>query len=274
MNAHEQFQKEVSANIDGIARDLDLQALSRRWILETSKHRYSYNFEYMGRPIIQYPQDMVAIQELIWRVKPDVVIETGIAHGGSLVMNASMLAMLDYCDAIRSHQLLDPSHAGRRVIGVDIDIRSHNRSAIESHPLSHRISMIQGSSIAPDVISQVRNAVSAHERVLVCLDSNHTQEHVLAELDAYAPLVSPDSYCVIFDTIIEQMPDSLYADRPWKRGNSPMSAVDRFMSSLETKHVSAIDGSRLCFEIDSRMDSKLLISVAPRGFLRRIHAAT
>jgi cephalosporin hydroxylase len=224
----------------------------------------------MGRPIIQVPQDMVAMQELIWRIKPDLVIETGIAHGGSIVMSASLLALLDYCNAIELGTLLDPRAPGRRVLAIDVDIRPHNRAAIEAHPMSHRIEMIQGSSIAADVVARVRALSKRFNRVLVALDSNHTHAHVLAELEAYAPLVSVGSYCVVFDTLIEHMPENLAGLRPWGPRNSPMTAVDDFLSKLASESVFAADGARLSFEIDTDMDSKLLISAAPRGFLRRV----
>src|SRR5258706_3038239 len=206
-----------------------------RWFLEAQRKRYSYNFSWLGRPIIQYPQDIVAIQELIWQVKPDLVIETGIAHGGSVIMTASMLALLDYCDAVQARRTLDPSQARRRVLGIDIDIRPHNRVAIEKHPMAHRIDMIEGSSIAPEVVAQVAQRMKGYTRILVCLDSNHTHDHVLAELEAYAPLVSPGMYCVVFDTVIEHMPAEMHRNRPWAPGNSPMTAVRRFLSTIEEK---------------------------------------
>jgi cephalosporin hydroxylase len=186
--------------------------------------KYSYNFTSLGRPVIQYPQDMVAVQELIWKIKPDLIIETGIAHGGSLIMSASMLALLDMCEAIESGTVLDPKKSKRKVLGLDIDIRQHNREAIEAHPMSSRIQMIQGSSIAAEVIEQVKSVAKNYKRVLVCLDSNHTHNHVLAELEAYAPLTSVGSYCVVFDTIVEDMPKSIFSDRPWGPGNNPKTA--------------------------------------------------
>jgi cephalosporin hydroxylase len=270
MSETEKFENEVALNIRGLGQDKDVQALSRIWAREVTRHRYNYNFAWMGRPIIQVPQDMVAIQELIWRVKPDLVIETGIAHGGSIVMSASLLAMLDYCDAVELGRPLDPRAPGRQVLAVDVDIRPHNRAAIEAHPMAHRIEMIQGSSVAIEIVAKVRAISSRFNRVLVSLDSNHTHAHVLAELEAYAPLVSAGSYCVVFDTLIEQMPDDIAVPRPWGPGNNPMTAVDSFISKLAAGSVTASDGQRLAFEIDTDMDSKLLISAAPRGFLRRI----
>jgi len=264
------FQAEVSENIQGLRNDTDVQALSRIWVREIARHKYAYNFSWLGRPLIQFPQDMSAMQELVWRIRPDLIIETGIAHGGSLIMSASLLALLDYCDAVESRKPLDPRSTRRRVLGVDIDIRPHNRAAIESHPMAHRIDMIQGSSIAHDVIAKVRAAAGNYRSILVLLDSNHTHEHVLAELEAYAPLVSPGSYCVVFDTLIEDMPADLIIDRPWKKGNNPKTAVQAYLHQIEAQRVMAADGAPLAFEADSALESKLLITVAPNGYLKRL----
>ena len=269
MDPVQQFQQEMLRNIDALAKAGDLHRQSLEWLRNGLEYRYSYNFSWLGRPIIQYPQDMVAIQELIWQVKPDFIIETGIAHGGSVIMTASMLALLDYCDAVQAGQTLDPRKPHRRVLGIDIDIRPHNRAAIEAHPMAHRIDMIEGSSIASEVIAQVVEKAKNFRRIFVCLDSNHTRDHVLAELEAYAPLVSRGSYCVVFDTVIEQLPGAMFTDRPWGPGNSPMTAVQAFLSRLESEHVIAHDGERLKFAADGQIDSKLLISVAPGGYLRR-----
>lgn len=225
---------------------------------ESFAHKYPYNFEFLGRPIIQYPQDMVAMQELIWEVKPDLIIETGIAHGGSLIMSASMLALLDMCEAIESGSLLDPKKSKRKVLGLDIDIRQHNREAIEAHPMSSRIQMIEGSSITPEVIEQVKAVAKNYQRVLVCLDSNHTHDHVLAEMEAYASLTSVGSYCVVFDTIVQDMPKAMFPDRPWGPGDNPKTAVWEYLKTHPD------------FEIDKSIDHKLLISVAPDGYLRRV----
>jgi len=169
MNPIDDFKKEVAENIRQLGEDKDVQALSRIWSRETNQHNYTYNFSWLGRPIIQYPQDMVAMQELIWKVKPDLIIETGIAHGGSLIMNASLLAMLDYCEAIENGEMLDPTKPKRRVLGIDIDIRAHNRKAIEEHPMANRIDMIQGSSIAQDIISQVHEYSKNYKKILISM---------------------------------------------------------------------------------------------------------
>jgi cephalosporin hydroxylase len=228
-----------------------------RFILDSVEDKYSYNFSWLSRPIIQYPQDVVAVQELIWQIKPDLIIETGIAHGGSLIFSASMLALLDLCDAIEAATTLDPNKSKRKVLGIDVDIRGHNRAAIEAHPMASRIQMIQGSSILPDVIEQVRQVAKDYDRILVCLDSNHTHDHVLAELEAYAPLTSAGSYCVVFDTIVEDMPAGMFPDRPWGLGNNPKTAVWEYLK----RHPE--------FEIDKSIQNKLLITVAPDGYLKR-----
>jgi len=269
-NPHERFREEVLENIKGLRGDHDLQALSRVWVSKTSPHKYTYNFSWMGRPIIQFPQDMVAIQELIWLVKPDLIIETGIAHGGSLILSASMLALLDYCDAVDTGQVIAPAASRRRVLGLDIDIRAHNRAAIEAHPLAHKIDMIQGSSIAPEVITQVYEHAKGYERILVILDSNHTHDHVLAELEAYAPLTSKGSYCVVFDTIVEDMPAEMFPDRSWGKGNNPKTAVWEYLKRMKDEGRKASDGEPLNFEIDKMIENKLLITVAPDGYLKRV----
>jgi len=243
-----QFQGEVERNIQSAGSDESLKADSLAWMLKAGgEHRYSYNFSWLGRPIIQYPQDILAMQELVWSIQPDLIIETGIARGGSLILFASLLELNAACGG--------PADA--RVVGIDIDIRAHNREAIEAHPLAKRIDMISGSSISTEVIEQVRQLAAGKARVLVSLDSNHTHEHVLAELEAYAPLVTAGSYCVVFDTVIEDTPAELQGDRPWGPGNSPKTAVFEYLK----RHPE--------FQVDGRMDSKLLISVAPQGYLKR-----
>ena len=258
MPPYRQFKKECAEEVERLGQDATLAAATRSWINLANRHKYSYHFEWLGRPIIQYPQDIVAMQELIWQVKPDLIIETGIAHGGSLVFSASMLALLDMIEAIESDTTICPKESKRKVIGIDIDIRAHNRDAIEAHPLASRIQMIQGSSVAPEVIDQVRQIASGYQRVLVYLDSNHTHEHVLQELRAYAPLVSVGSYCAVFDTIIEDMPADMFPNRPWGPGNNPKTAVHEYLRS----HAE--------FENDRKIQHKLLITVAPDGYLKRI----
>lgn len=258
MDPIQKFSAEVRQNIASLGQDAEMLKLTHNWIRHSNQHGYTYNYSWMGRPIIQYPQDMVAMQELIWQVKPDLIIETGIAHGGSLIFSASMLAMLDLNEAIENGTTLDPHNSRRLVLGVDIDIRAHNRAAIEAHPMASRIQMIQGSSIDAATVAQVRDIASRYSRVLVSLDSNHTHEHVLAELEAYAPLTTVGSYCVVFDTLIEDMPKELFPDRTWGPGNNPKTAVWEYLKSHPE------------FEIDKSIQHKLLITVAPDGFLKRV----
>ena len=258
MNPEEQFTLERLQRLDEFSEDARLRTIAHDWVFHSMQQKYLYNFDWLGRPIIQYPEDMVAIQELIWKVKPTLVIETGIAHGGSLVLSASMLAMLDYCEAVEAGSTLDPRKSRRKVVGIDIDIRSHNRSAIEAHPLAGLISMVEGSSVDRHVIDEVHQLAAGHETVMVFMDSNHTHEHVLGELNAYAHLVTKGSYCVVFDTFVEDMPPKYFPDRPWDKGDSPKTAVREYLKSHSE------------FEIDKSIDNKLLISVAPDGYLLRI----
>ena len=258
MNLYDQFKQECYSEIDVMGRDNELSELSLQWTNHANTRKYSYHFEWQGRPIIQYPQDMVAMQELIWSVKPDLIIETGIAHGGSLVFSASMMALLDMYDAIEAGEKLDPKISRRKVLGIDIDIRAHNRVAIEAHPMSSRIQMIQGSSIAPEIVDKVHAVAANYSRILVCLDSNHTHDHVLAELQAYAPLTSKGSYCVVFDTVIEDMPKEMFPDRPWGPGDNPKTAVWEYLKTHPE------------FEIDKSIQHKLLLTVAPDGYLKRV----
>lgn len=239
------------------ASDPRVVAATREWMAATQPHQYSHHFSWLGLPVIQYPPDIVAVQELIWAVKPDLVIETGIARGGSLLLSASMLALLELAEARETGSVVDPAAPKRRVLGVDVDIRSHNREAIENHPLADRIVMLQGSSVDPGIVEQAHTIARSHERIMVMLDSNHTHEHVLAELEAYAPLVTDGSYCIVFDTIIEHAPEGTYPDRAWGPGDNPMTAVESFLAS------------NVDFTVDASIDQRLLISVGPQGYLVR-----
>ena len=244
MNQLEQFENEKVKNIAKQGNDSNLKKTSIKFMEESSTNKYTYNFSWLGRPIIQYPQDIVALQEIIWKVKPDLIIETGIAHGGSLILSASIL-----------HLLGGDGH----VLGIDIDIRKHNRDEIEKHPMSNRISMIQGSSIDEKTISEVHAFANGKKNIMVILDSNHTHEHVQKELNAYSALVSLNSYLIVFDTAVEDLPEDFdWGGRPWGKGNNPKTAVWEFLKTHDE------------FEIDSSMDHKLLISVAPDGYLKRI----
>lgn len=248
MNEIESFNKECQDRVLSNKNNKSLMKSSEEFSSETLKSGYSYNFNWLGRPIIQYPQDMIAMQEIIWEVKPDMIIETGIAHGGSLIFSASMLILLEACGEIENGQ----------VLGIDIDIREHNKKAIEEHPLSKKITMFEGSSIDSEMINRVHKFAKQGKKILVCLDSNHTHEHVLAELRAYASLASVGSYCAVFDTIIEDMPDDSFPDRPWGVGDNPKTAVWEYLKENDD------------FVINKDIENKILITVAPDGYLKRV----
>ena len=241
MSEAARFLSEVQENIEGLGSDGTVRQATLDWIGAIAPHKYTYNFTWLGRPIIQFPQDLAALQEIIWATQPNLIIETGIAHGGSLIFHASMLHLL--------------GNQGR-VLGVDIDIRDHNRLEIESHPMFEHIDMIQGSSIEDDVAARVTEAAAKAGQVMVILDSNHTHDHVLSELEIYAPLVTKGCYLVVFDTLIEDMPEGSFPDRPWDKGDNPRTAVDAFLGKTNR------------FEVDTTMDAKLQISVAPGGYLK------
>ncbi|MEO8087101.1 MAG: cephalosporin hydroxylase family protein [Bacteroidota bacterium] len=240
MNSFEERNKEI---IKIMGEDDNLRQKTRDWFLEASKHEYSYHFNWMGRPIIQFPQDIVAMQEIIWKIKPDLIFETGIAHGGSLIFSASMLELIG---------------GDGQVLGVDIDIRDHNRMEIEKHSMMKRITMIQGSSIDKEVANQVYDFARNKKNILVILDSNHTGDHVEKELELYAELVSLNSYLLVYDTIVEDMPPDFVVDRPWGVGNNPKTAVHKFLQQNKN------------FIIDREIQDKLQITVAPDGYLKRI----
>lgn len=243
-----EFEQETGQRILNMGSDEALKQDAKSFLESSIDSQYSYNFSWLGRPIIQYPQDIIAMQELIWSIQPDLIVETGIAHGGSIIFSASMLELNAICGG--------PQDA--EVVAIDIDIRQHNRDAIEAHPMFKRISMIEGSSIAPEIIVQVIAKAANKKRVLVCLDSNHTHDHVLAELEAYAPLTSIESYCVVFDTVIEDIPEDMFSDRPWEHGNNPKTAVWKYLATHDE------------FEIDTMLQNKLLLTVAPDGYLKRV----
>ena len=250
LKPNEQFRHECAEEVRLQGKDSEFQATTQEWIDRSMHSKYSLHFEWLGRPIIQYPQDIVAMQEILFMVQPDLVIETGVAHGGSLVFYSSMLELIASCGG--------PSEAA--VVGIDIKIRPHNLEAIEAHPMAKRIRLIEGSSTAPAVVDEVRRIAAQCKRVLVCLDSLHSHDHVLAELEAYAPLTSIGSYCVVFDTIAEKLPQSYFdaADRRCAPGDSPKTAVNEFL------------GGNHDFELDRSVSDKLLITVAPGGYLKRV----
>jgi len=242
MNPIKSFDLERDKNIRKLGKNKNLKNLVLKFIIDSSKYKYSYNFDWLGRPIIQIPQDIIALQEIIWKTKPDLIIETGIAHGGGLIFYASMLELIDKGE----------------VLGIDIDIREYNRREIEKHKMAKRIKMIEGSSTDEKVIKEVEKIVKRHKKVLVCLDSLHTHKHVLKELELYSPFVSKGSYLVVFDTIVEYFPKGFFKDRPWDKGNNPLTAVKEFLKHNKN------------FVVDKEIENKLLITSAPGGFLKRI----
>lgn len=243
MSEIEKFKEEVRTNIKSLGNDADVQALSRIWVREITRHKYAYNFSWMGRPIIQFPQDMIAMQEIIWNAKPNLIIETGIAHGGSLIYYASLLQMM---------------RIDGYVLGIDVDIRNHNRAEIDGHPMRERIEMIERSSVSTSTVEEVAKHAAGKDSVMVVLDSNHTHDHVLCELQSYSRFVTKNNYLVVFDTLLEDMPSDLVENRPWGKGNNPKTAVHEWLKTHPE------------FGIDKDIDHKLLISVAPDGYLKRL----
>lgn len=241
MNPVQAFEEERKLGIAEMASDDNFRHLSQQWLEASIRQKYSYNFKWLGRPIIQYPQDIMALQEIIWETKPDLIIETGIAHGGSLIFSASMLELLG---------------KDGEVLGIDIDIRSHNRAEIESHPLFKRITMLEGSSIDENIVAQVHAHARGKKSVMVILDSMHSHDHVLNELLLYAPLVKKDGYLVVLDTIIESLPADLFPDRPWGPGNNPSSAIQEFLKQNNR------------FVVDWHLTNKLQLTVSIDGYLK------
>ena len=241
MNKFRELHAGHKSAIAAMANDPAIRSKATALINETTPYKYSYNFTWLGRPIIQLPQDIVAIQEIIWATRPDVIIETGVAHGGSLILSASILKLLG---------------GDGQVVGIDVDIREHNRVEIEKHPLSERITLIEGSSVDDHVIDQVKKIINGKQSVMVMLDSNHTHEHVLEELRLYSPVVTRGCYLVVLDTIIEDLSDDSFPDRPWSVGNNPKTAVREFLRENDR------------FESDKELESRLLLTLAPDGYLQ------
>ncbi len=242
MDEIRKFQEEIQRNLERQGADLDLKALTRFWIKGISPYKYVYNFSWLGRPVIQFPQDIMAMQEIVWKVKPRLIIETGIAHGGSLIFYASLLELLGN-DGL--------------ALGIDIDIRAHNRTEIENHPMYKRIRMIEGSSVGHDIVEKVYEIAEGRAPIIVVLDSYHTHDHVLSELKAYSPLVKKGGYIIVFDTLVEDLPGDIQ-DRPWGKGNNPKTAVWEFLRTDDR------------FKVDYEVENKLLITSAPGGYLKCI----
>ena len=251
------FENECSEESYKQARDKSFVKLSDSWLNKSWRHKYTYHFKWMDRPIIQMPQDILALQEIIWKVKPDLIIETGIAHGGSICLSASLLALLEMEDNYNKTDL-NKIKRNRKVVGIDVDIRKHNKEKLNNHFLSEKMVMIEASSVDLKTFEKVKKISRDYSNILVILDSNHTDEHVLKELNLYVSLVSQNTYCIVFDTIIEKMDDAFSKDRPWSKKNSPKSAIEKFLKANES------------FEIDHSVDARLMLSMAPGGFLKKI----
>lgn len=208
-----QVEDDVRAGHHDLYSRQAFDIIAELWVKTGWVRKYSYGFSWLGRPIIQLPDDMLRIQEAIWQVRPDIIIETGIAHGGSLIFYASLMEMI----------------GKGRVIGLDIDIRAHNRAAIEAHPMVKRITMIEGSSVAPEVVDQVKALIKPEDVVMLILDSNHSAAHVAAELEAYGDLVTPGSYILSQDGVMQLVAGSPRAPAEWATDN-PITAVNGFLA--------------------------------------------
>ena len=242
MNEDREFTIRNQKKIKRMKKDEEFKRISKKWFVKSVEHEYSYHFTWLGRPIIQYPQDILAMQEIIWKVKPDVIIETGIARGGSLILSASILELI----------------GKGQVIGIDIDLRKKNKTAIKKHSLSKRIKIVEGSSIDPLVAQKVKRMVGRKKKIVVFLDSNHTYEHVAKELEIYSQFVTKGSYLVVFDTVIDDLPEANSSGRVkrlWGKKNNPKIAVKEFLENNKR------------FKIDEILDAKLMLSAGPSGYL-------
>ena len=253
------FKDEVKKEILAQGKDKKILKITKKWMERAQELRYSYHFEWMGRPIIQHPQDMIATQQLIWDIKPDLIIETGIARGGSLIFYASLLELISQSGKIKN----------AKVLGIDIDIRKENLKEIKKHPMYKRINLIEGSSTNKEIYEKVYKFSKKFKKIMVFLDSNHTEKHVLDELEIYAKLVSKNSYCVVFDTLIDDFPLVCGKNRPWGKNNNPKSALNKYLKKIRKKPHFDLNNRKIDFKIDSSIDNQILISVSRGGFLKR-----
>jgi cephalosporin hydroxylase len=225
-----------------MASDPEVIAAVRTLNAKAFEYKYYLNFRWLGRPIVQYPQDVIALQEIVWDTRPTLIVETGVAHGGSLILYASLFELMQL-----------PGE----VVGVEIELRAHNAAAIRAHPMSGRIRVVEGSSIDPAVVAQVAEIARGHERVMVVLDSHHAHEHVAAELEAYAPLVTSGNYLVVMGTAVGDLPASLDIQRPWNHERNPRTALHAWLAQGQP------------FDVDEGLSQRLILSDGPGGYLRR-----
>ena len=246
-NQINKFKKQSKAEVNKQSKDKKFINISKKWLLESHRLKYTYHFNWFGIPIIQYPSDIVGVQEIIYKIKPDLIIETGIAHGGSVIFHSTILDMLSQNDKKK-----------RKVVGIDIDIRKHNLKRIKKHYFNKNLILIEGSSIDQKVKKRVYKIAKNKKTIMVILDSNHSSKHVYEELSFYSKFVTKNSYCIVFDTIVEDLPNKFVKNRPWSKGNNPLTAVKLFLKGNKS------------FKIDNEIDNKLMISSAKNGFLKRI----
>jgi cephalosporin hydroxylase len=241
-----EFERAKRESAARMAADDQLTADALALNVAADRHDWSYQWSWLGLPVIQMPSDIVVMQEIIWAARPQLVIETGIARGGSLILSASILELIGEGE----------------VLGIDVDIRAHNRAAIESHPMARRITMLEGGSLDPPIVEEVRARAAQCERVMVVLDSDHTHDHVLGELRTYGPLVSVDQHLVVADTFVEDIPPQSHRPRPWGPGNNPRTALDAWLQETAD--------NEMTFERDEFLNAKLLLSASGGGYLRRV----
>ncbi len=248
------FEKEKKKRIKNFFKNKKLVEKGKSFFLETVKNKYSYNFEWLGMPIIQYPQDIVSLQEIIFKSKPNKIVETGIARGGSLIFLASMMLLLSKEDSEKNKDY--------KVLSIDIDIRRHTLKKIKNHFLKNYFKTNESSSVSSKAYKFVKDNIKKNDRVMVILDSNHEENHVLEELKLYAPLVSKNCYCIVMDTVIDFLPNNLNADRSWKKNNSPYSAIQKYLKLIKAKK-----SINLIF--DNYFQYKSLLTNMPFGALKR-----
>jgi len=254
------FKKDGIREIELQGKDKKIQRLTKDWMARAGELKYSYHFEWMGRPIIQHPQDMIGVQQLIWKLKPDLIIETGIARGGSLIFYASLLELIS----------INQRNKKAKVIGIDINIKKKNLTEIKKHPMFKRIKLFEGSSTEEKIYKKVYSYSKKYKKIMVLLDSNHIEDHVYEELKVYAKLVSKNSYCVVFDTIIDDLPEVYGKKRNWGKNNNPKTALRKYLKLINKKKHYDLENKKLTFKIDKNIQNQLLITVAPDGYLKRL----